>query len=91
MSKIIGAMFQNNETGVTQFVDKQQIKWGFEDNNPRLDKCFDVYDQKELQTQLAEKDAYLKEAMEMLDNVIYWESCPEDYKERIHKLTEAKP
>jgi hypothetical protein len=41
--------------------------------------------------QLAEKDAYLKEAMEMLDNVIYWESCPEDYKERIHKLTEAKP
>ena len=60
MSKIIGAMFQNKETGVTQFVDQQQIEWGFENNNPRLDKCFDVYDQKELLTKLAEKDAEIE-------------------------------
>jgi hypothetical protein len=55
--------------------------------------CINAYETRilPLETQLAEKDAYLKEAMEMLDNVIYWESCPEDYKERIHKLTEAKP
>jgi len=31
----------------------------------------------------------MKDAMEMLDNVLYWETCPEDYKERICKLKKA--
>ena len=44
----------------------------------------------DVKTQLAEKDAEIKEAMDMLDNVSYWEGCPDDYKERIEKLTEAK-
>ncbi len=31
----------------------------------------------------------LKEAMEMLDNVKYWDGCPDDYKKRIAAI-EAK-
>ena len=41
---------------------------------------------KDLKTQLAEKDREIKEAMSMLENVLYWYGCPNDYKERIEKL-----
>ena len=41
---IIGAMYQQEDTGLMQFVDQQQIEWGFEKNNKRLHKCYDVYD-----------------------------------------------
>jgi len=41
---------------------------------------------KDLKTQLAEKDREIKEAMSMLENVLYWYGCPDDYKERIEKL-----
>ena len=30
--------FQHDETGQTMFVDRQQVEWGFEANNPRLHK-----------------------------------------------------
>jgi hypothetical protein len=45
---VIGAMYQNEDTGMTMFVDQQQIDWGFDKANPRLYKMYDVYDQKEL-------------------------------------------
>jgi hypothetical protein len=35
MDKVMGYMFQNGETGVSLFVDLQQVEWGFEKNNPR--------------------------------------------------------
>ena len=41
---------------------------------------------KDLKTQLAEKDREIKEAMSMLENVLYCYGCPDDYKERIEKL-----
>ena len=31
-------IFQHEETGNTMFVDRQQVEWGFEKNNPRLQK-----------------------------------------------------
>ena len=31
-------LFQHEETGVTQYVDSQQVEWGFEKNNPRLQR-----------------------------------------------------
>lgn len=31
-------LFQHEETGVTQYVDSQQVEWGFENNNPRLQR-----------------------------------------------------
>ena len=34
--KPIAYMYQNEDTGVTGFVDEQQVEWGFEKNNPRL-------------------------------------------------------
>ena len=31
-------LFQHEETGATQYVDSQQVEWGFEKNNPRLQR-----------------------------------------------------
>lgn len=36
-------MFQHEETGITSIVDTQQIEWGFEKNNPRLQKICPLY------------------------------------------------
>lgn len=35
--------FQHEETGNTMFVDRQQVEWGFEKNNPRLQKIAGAY------------------------------------------------
>jgi hypothetical protein len=39
----IGYLFQHEETGLTTFVDVQQVEWGFEKNNPRHQKIGPVY------------------------------------------------
>ena len=36
-------IFQHEETGNTMFVDRQQVEWGFEKNNPRLQKVGKAY------------------------------------------------
>ena len=36
-------LFQHEETGLTEFVDVQQVEWGFEKNNPRWQKISPVY------------------------------------------------
>ena len=36
-------LFQHEETGLTEFVDVQQVEWGFEKNNPRWQKIYPVY------------------------------------------------
>lgn len=36
-------IFQHEETGLTQFVDAQQVEWGFEKNNPRWKKVGEAY------------------------------------------------
>lgn len=38
-----GYVFQHEETGLVQVVDVQQVEWGFEKNNPRLQKIGPVY------------------------------------------------
>jgi len=35
--------FQHEETGLIDFVDPQQVEWGFEKNNPRWQKIGPVY------------------------------------------------
>lgn len=42
--KPIGWVFQHEETGQTEIVDIQQVEWGFEKNNPRMQKIRPVYD-----------------------------------------------
>jgi len=49
-------LFQHEETGITQFVDGQQVEWGFEKNNPRLQKIGGVYTESQMQ-------AYAREAL----------------------------
>ena len=39
----VAYMFQNEETGVTGFVEVQQVDWGFQENNPRLQIICPVY------------------------------------------------
>jgi hypothetical protein len=36
-------LFQNEETGLTECVDIQQVEWGFEKNNPRWQKIAPLY------------------------------------------------
>ena len=36
-------MFQHEDTGLIDFVDTQQVEWGFEKNNPRWQKIGPVY------------------------------------------------
>jgi hypothetical protein len=36
-------MFQNEETGLIECIDTQQVEWGFEKNNPRWQKIAPLY------------------------------------------------
>ena len=36
--------------------------------------------------EIAELEAFKSVVIPMLDNMLYWETCPEDYKETIFKL-----
>ena len=46
-------LFQHEETGQTMFVDAQQVEWGFEANNPRLQKISGVYTEEQVRELLA--------------------------------------
>jgi hypothetical protein len=37
--EVVAHMYQHDETGRIGFVDQQQVDWGFEKNNPRLQLC----------------------------------------------------
>jgi hypothetical protein len=43
MIKPVAWLFQHEETGVVHIVDCQQVEWGFEKNNPRLQKIGPLY------------------------------------------------
>lgn len=36
-------VFQHEETGQSQFIDRQQVEWGFEKNNPRLHRVGEAF------------------------------------------------
>lgn len=42
-AKPVAWEFQHEETGLIDFVDPQQVEWGFEKNNPRWQKIGPVY------------------------------------------------
>jgi len=41
--KPVAWIFQHEETGRINFADEQQIEWGFEKNNPRLQRVCALY------------------------------------------------
>ena len=41
-------LFQHEETGLTQYVEAQQVEWGFEKNNPRWKKCEGVFSESQM-------------------------------------------
>jgi hypothetical protein len=41
-------LFQHEETGLTQYVDRQQVEWGFEKNNPRWQKISGAFTEKQV-------------------------------------------
>lgn len=46
-------IFQHEETGLTQFVDAQQVQWGFEKNNPRWKRVGSTYTEQQVRELLA--------------------------------------
>lgn len=46
-------LFQHEDTGQTMFVEAQQVEWGFEANNPRLQKIAGVYTEQQVRELLA--------------------------------------
>lgn len=46
-------LFQHEDTGQTMFVEAQQVEWGFEANNPRLQKISGVYTEQQVRALLA--------------------------------------
>ena len=46
-------LFQHEETGQTMFVEAHQVEWGFEANNPRLQKISGVYTEQQVRELLA--------------------------------------
>lgn len=49
-------IFQHEETGLTQFVDAQQVQWGFEKNNPRWKRVSSAYTEQQVRELLAAHD-----------------------------------
>ncbi|MFN4037344.1 hypothetical protein [Comamonas aquatica] len=45
--------FQHEETGLTQYVDAQQVEWGFEKNNPRWKRVGAAYSEQQVRELLA--------------------------------------
>ena len=43
LSEPVAYMYQHEETGITGFVEVQQVEWGFQENNPRLQIICPVY------------------------------------------------
>ena len=37
--EVVAHIYQHEETGIVGFVDQQQVDWGFQKNNPRLQLC----------------------------------------------------
>ena len=84
----IGAMYQNEETGTKQFIDQQQINWGFEKNNPRHIKCEVVFDQEDL---IKERDKYKEALEEIKEQFCNIDNCmlePQEKLENVFKITE---
>lgn len=52
-------LFQHEDTGQTMFVEAQQVEWGFEANNPRLQKISGVYTEEQVR-ELLDKAACTK-------------------------------
>ena len=48
-------LFQHEETGLTQYVDAQQVEWGFEKNNPRWKRVGEAYSAEQVRQLLAQK------------------------------------
>ena len=43
-------LFQHEETGLTEYVDSQQVEWGFEKANPRWQKMHGAFTERQLET-----------------------------------------
>jgi hypothetical protein len=46
-------LFQHEETGLTQYVEAQQVEWGFEKNNPRWKRVSEAYSAQKVRQLLA--------------------------------------
>ena len=78
--------FQHDETGQTMFVDRQQVEWGFEANNPRLHKIGGAFAADQMRSYalaaLAQQEPV---AAALGDIVALWDKyAPSEYMVAIH-------
>lgn len=83
--------FQHEETGAITFVDRQQVEWGFEKNNPRWQKIGPVYrhpqpsvDDAVLKGIIKQRDAAIRLLAEWCHDIdkngTGWDDWDENYK-----------
>jgi len=63
-------LFQHEETGLTQCVDHQQVEWGFEKNNPRLQKICPLYTRPSSEAEIADLRAKLEQMRQALETLV---------------------
>ena len=64
-------LFQHEDTGNTQFVDGQQVEWGFEEHNPHLQKIGGAYTESQMQAYAREALAAQAASVEPVASVLY--------------------
>lgn len=67
-------IFQHEETGITQFVDAQQVEWGFEKNNPRWKRAGSAYTEQQVRQILATAKVERKPLTDEAIRTLYGES-----------------
>ena len=75
-------LFQHEDTGQTMFVEAQQVEWGFEANNPRLQKISGVYTEEQVRELLAQAQAATNAATVLPDGsafAVYNYPLPKDH------------
>ena len=69
-------LFQHEETGVTQYVDSQQVEWGFEKNNPRLQRIGGAFTEAQMRAYV-DTDRAMRAQADSQPAPTYKDSTPE--------------
>lgn len=79
-------LFQHEETGVTQYVDSQQVEWGFENNNPRLQRIGGAFTEAQMRAYVDADRAMRAQAAPVAVAVPSYPSITLDFKQAAELL-----
>lgn len=79
-------MFQHEETGLVDFVDRQQVEWGYEKNNPRWQRIGGAFTEEQMKAYAqAVRDEALEQAAKRAESM-HHDSAPHWVALRIREL-----